>query len=97
MVLAIIAESVIGVLLIFYTLVGVILFVPVVAGLHVRRTGPAEAFAAFAGGLVITLVVRVATDGAGIGFVTPNLAGLGAAGLAFVVALALRRAAPASA
>ena len=50
--LAVVSPSVIGALSIFYTLLGVCLFVPMIAGLYVRRAGAPEALAAIAGGVV---------------------------------------------
>jgi SSS family solute:Na+ symporter len=65
--IAIVSPTVIGVLSIFYTLLSVSLFVPVVAGLYLRRVGTPEAL--------------TATGGEGIGPLSPALAGLLAAAL----------------
>jgi SSS family solute:Na+ symporter len=89
--LAIVSPTVIGALSIFYSLLGVSLFVPVVAGLYVRRAGTPEALAAIAGGVAVMLAVRFATDGDGYGFVSPALAGLVASAVAAGTVLALRR------
>jgi SSS family solute:Na+ symporter len=77
--LAIVSGSVIGVLTIFYSLLGVSLFVPIVAGLYVRRTSTLDALAATAAGVLGMLVVQLATAGRGWGVFTPPLAGLLAA------------------
>jgi SSS family solute:Na+ symporter len=82
---------VIGALSIFYSLLGVSLFVPVVAGLYVRRAGTPEALAAIAGGISVLLAVRFATDDRGFGVVSPPLAGLLASALVAGIVLALRR------
>jgi Na+/pantothenate symporter len=42
---------VVNALTIFYTLIGVSLFVPIVAGLYVRRTSPVGALAAMIAGV----------------------------------------------
>jgi SSS family solute:Na+ symporter len=73
------AEDVIATLTIFYTLLSVGLFVPIVGGLYVARTSNAGALASIAGGLTVTLGVHVATGGAGYGALTPALAGLATA------------------
>jgi SSS family solute:Na+ symporter len=89
--LAIVSPTVIGALSIFYSLLGVSLFVPVVAGLYVRRAGTPEALAAIGGGVSVLLAVRFATDGHGFGVVSPPLAGLLASALVAGMVLALRR------
>jgi SSS family solute:Na+ symporter len=89
--LAIVSPSVIGALSIFYTLLGVCLFVPMMAGLYVRRAGTPEALAAIAGGVMVMLAVHLATGGRGFGAFSPALAGLAASALAAAVVLALRR------
>jgi SSS family solute:Na+ symporter len=80
--LAIVSPTVIGALSIFYTLLGVCLFVPVVAGLYVRRVGTPEALAAIAAGVALMLATHLATGGRGLGVASPALVGLAAGGLA---------------
>ncbi len=80
--LAVAAESIAGVLSFFYTLLTVSLFVPVMAGLYLRRVGTAEALASLAGGVALATLVQVATAGAGIAGLTPAMCGLGGAALA---------------
>ena len=55
--LAIVAESIIGVLTIFYTLLTVSLVVPIIEGLYIRRVGTPEVLTSIAAGvgLVVTL------------------------------------------
>lgn len=84
-VLAILLESLITALFIFYSLVGVSLFVPVVAGLAGRRGGAPEALASIAAGIATLLAVHLATNGAGYGIFNPNLVGLIAAALGFLL------------
>jgi SSS family solute:Na+ symporter len=88
--LAIVSPTVIGLLTIFYTLLGVSLFVPILGGLYVRRAGTAEALAAIAAGVGTMLAVHIATGGRGYGVLTPALTGFTAASVAFFVVLALR-------
>lgn len=88
--LAIVLPSVIGSLSVFYTLLSVSLFVPVVVGLYTRGPGTAAALAAMAGGVAGVLAVRfgVAPDAA---WVTPYTAGLVAAVLGYALGTALGR------
>lgn len=89
-VLAIFSPTIIAALSVFYGLLGVTLFVPIVAGLHLRRTGAPEALASIAAGLAVTGALRLAGV-ARIGFVTPELAGICAAAAGFAAVLAGRR------
>lgn len=86
-VLAIVAETIIGSLTVFYTLMTVILFVPVLGGLYVRRLGSAEALTAVAAGLSALVVLQLWNDGSGIGYFSAPLIGLlvAAAGSAFAM------------
>lgn len=88
---AIVAPTVIGVLSLFYSLLTVSLFVPVVAGLYVRRVGTREALVAIAGGVLGLLGAQV---WGGKGFASPALVGLGAAILGCALATVLRRRGP---
>ena len=90
-ILAIQLETVIGALGIFYSLLSVSLFVPVIGGLVTRRAGAPEALAAMAAGIATLLFVMYSTGGRGYGLLNPNLLGLGASALAFVVVMAARR------
>ena len=76
--LALVSASVIDTLTIFYTLLGVTLFVPIVAGLYAPRTSSTGALASIAAGVAGMLIVQLATGGSGWTFLTPALAGLGA-------------------
>jgi solute:Na+ symporter, SSS family len=82
-VLAITSPTIIGALSIFYGLLGVTLFVPVVAGLHRRQSGTAEALASVAAGIAVSLGLRLSGVGGPIGWVSPELAGIGAAAIGF--------------
>jgi len=73
------AEDVITTLTIFYTLLSVGLFVPIVGGLYVPRTTNGGALAAIGAGLIVTLAVQLSTSGAGWGILSPAFAGLSTA------------------
>lgn len=90
-VLAIQLDTIIGALGIFYSLLSVSLFVPVIGGLVTRRAGAPEALASMAAGVGTLLFVTYSTGGRGFGVLNPNLAGLGAAALAFVLVMLVRR------
>jgi SSS family solute:Na+ symporter len=87
--LAITLADVIESLTIFYTLLGVSLFVPIVAGLYVPRTTTSGALASIGAGVAGMLVAQAATGGSGWGVMTPALAGLLAAIAAWVISLVL--------
>lgn len=83
--IAILLADLVVALTIFYALVGVSLFVPVVAGLAGRRGGAPEALASIGAGIVTLLVVQLATEGRGYGLFNPSLIGLFAAAAGFVL------------
>jgi solute:Na+ symporter, SSS family len=89
--IAIVSPSIIGVLSLFYTLLGVSLFVPILGGLYVRRASTREALSAIAAGVAVMVFVHMTTTGRGYGPLTPALAGILAACAAFVVVLGLPR------
>ena len=88
--LALQVDTIVDALQIFYSLLGVSLFVPVIAGLLSRRGGAPEAFASIAAGIGVLLFVHFARDSHGFGFLSDNLAGLAAAAAAFTLVAALR-------
>jgi len=83
--LAVALGSVVNALTIFYTLLTVVLFVPIVGGLFVPRTDSRAALASIAAGVVAMVTSQAATGGRGWSFVTPALAGLVAATAAWLV------------
>jgi len=93
--LAILLPSVIGSLSIFYTLLSVSLFVPVVAGLLTRRPGTPAALAGMAGGVAGVVVVRLGWLPA-TGWITPYTVGLAAALLGYLAGTFVGRSATAS-
>jgi SSS family solute:Na+ symporter len=84
--LAIAAPTILGALSVFYTLLGVSLFVPLVAGLYVRRTGAVEALAAIAAGVSLVIAARIGAGGATIQGLTPAMIGLAGACVAWALA-----------
>jgi SSS family solute:Na+ symporter len=86
-ILAIQLQTVIGALGIFYSLLSVSLFVPVIGGLYTRRAGAPEALAAMAAGIGTLLFVTYTTGGRGYGLLNANLLGLGASALAFFLVM----------
>ncbi len=83
--IAMLSRSVVDALAFFYTLVGVSLFVPVVAGLYLRRSKPLDALAAIVGGIVTAAGARLWSGGSAIGGLTPAMWGLAAAAAAFAL------------
>ena len=85
LVLALTAASIVTLLTIFYTLLTVSLFVPIVCGLLVPQTTTRDAWASILAGVCGMLIIQFATHGRGWGLVTPALAGLVAAGAAWAI------------
>jgi SSS family solute:Na+ symporter len=88
--LAIIVPSVIDALSVFYSLITVSLFVPVMAGLYLRKAGTPDALAAIGTGTAALVAVQLETGGRGLGPFSPVLVGLLAASLAGALSLTLR-------
>ena len=89
--LAIWLETVVDALTIFYSLLVVTLFVPILGGLYVRRAGQTEALMAIGAGVITLFVVRFGFAGL-YPWLDPALSGLVAAAAAFAGTLALQRA-----
>lgn len=87
--LAIALGSVIESMTYFYSILGVSLFVPVIAGLYCRRAGEREALGAVLAGVGGYLVARYLLDASPVGALNPNALGLAASALVFVLLLAL--------
>ena len=88
---AIHAASVISVLSIFYSLLSVSLFVPVVMGLYVPAADTRNAYAAIFLGVGTLLAVQFGTGGVGFGMWSPTLLGLIASVAGGVVSLLVFR------
>ena len=89
--LAIVLPSVIGALTIFYSLLSVSLFVPIVAGLHARRVGTAEALAAIVAGVIGLVAARALVPSGASRLLDPTLLALTASALGLGAAMWLRR------
>jgi solute:Na+ symporter, SSS family len=84
---AFVSKTIVDALSVFYTMIAVSLFVPVVAGLYLRRPKPLDALAAIAGGVLVVAVMQFGNGGAAIAGFTPAMLGLVAASIAFAVTM----------
>jgi SSS family solute:Na+ symporter len=82
--LASVLPSIISAVLIFYGLIAVSLFVPVLAGLYSRRVLSAAALSSIFAALTATLVTMRLTHGAGVGVLSPQAIGIGTAALVMI-------------
>ena len=89
-VLAIVLQTVIGALTIFYSLLVVTLFVPILGGLYSRRAATPEALAAIAAGVVALAVVRFRLS-AVYPWLDPTLSGIISGAVAFMATMTLPR------
>ena len=87
--LAVVLDTVIGALTIFYSLLVVTLLVPILGGIYVPRSGRAEALGAIAAGVSTLFGLRVALGGV-YPWLDPTLAGVVAAATTFAAVLAVR-------
>ena len=78
-ILALVLQTIIGALSFFYTILTVSLFIPVLAGLYLRRVGMPEILGSIAAGVSVVIVLQVTRGGQGIGAFTPAMIGLAAA------------------
>lgn len=91
-VLAVLVPTVVAALSVFYALLGVSLFVPLIAGLYTERPGTQEALASIVAGMAAWLWAQFAAGGQALGPITPNLFGILMAGAAFGIVWAVRAA-----
>jgi SSS family solute:Na+ symporter len=89
--LAVVLGSVIEALTIFYSLLSVSLFVPIVAGLYIRRASTPEALGSIGAGVIVVASVHLTTAGRGVGGFTPASLGLMAAVAGFLIVFFSRR------
>jgi SSS family solute:Na+ symporter len=89
-VLSIYLSTIVSAMTVFYSLLGVSLFVPVLGGLYSRRAGTAEALGSIVAGVATLLVVRFGVAGRHA-WLDPTLTGLAAAAGAFLFILLVRR------
>ena len=83
--------SILKALLVFYSLLVVTLFVPLVAGLYSTRPKASAALASIAAAVPVTLAVHTLTNGQGFGPITPVAAGILASALAFAATAAWQK------
>jgi SSS family solute:Na+ symporter len=83
-------QTVVGAITVFYSLLVVTLFVPVIGGLYVPRAGGREAMAAVAAGVLTLIVVRFGVAG-GYPWVDPALSGVIASAIGYFGVLVLRK------
>ncbi len=76
-------NSVVSALDVFYSLLTVVLFVPIVGGLYFPDSPRAAGVASVAVGVTALVVTQLVTAGAGFGIVSPTLAGVLASAVAF--------------
>jgi SSS family solute:Na+ symporter len=74
--LALVAQTIIGTLSFFYSVLAVTLFVPIVGGLFTGRLGQREALAAVGGGILTMLALQLGVADGRPGWLTPALGGL---------------------
>jgi SSS family solute:Na+ symporter len=91
--LSIYLSTIVAAMTVFYSLLGVSLFVPVLGGLYSRRAGAPEALGAISAGVATLVVVRFGVA-ARYPWLDPTLSGLVAAAAAFFMILAIRRRPP---
>lgn len=89
-VIALQLDSILAALTIFYSLLTVSLFVPLLAGLYSTRPGPAAALAGMTAGVCTTLAAHAASDGLGWGIANPAAVGI-VSGAVFFGLFSLRR------
>lgn len=89
--IALVAAGVVSALSIFYTIMGVSLFVPILAGLYSQRASSTDALAAIIAGIAIVGGWRLFYGGVPIAGITPAMGGLTGAIVAFSIASLLRR------
>jgi SSS family solute:Na+ symporter len=89
-VLSIYVATVVGALTIFYSVLGVSMFVPVLGGLISQRAGPTEALAAIGIGVLTLACLALPIANINYSWLNPSLAGLAASAMAFVTVRVLR-------
>jgi SSS family solute:Na+ symporter len=89
--LAIVIPTVIDSLTLFYSVLGVTLFVPIAAGLHSRRPGVPEALAAMGVGIAVLFAVQLSGLRETSRLLDPSLLAIAASGVAFGAVFLMRR------
>lgn len=89
--LALVHRSVIDAMQVFYSLLVVTLFVPIVAALYARAVSRREGLASVIAGVPVLVAAHAATGGIGWGVATPVVIGVLASGAAFIAVRAARQ------
>jgi SSS family solute:Na+ symporter len=87
---ALAAASIVTVLTVFYVLIGVGLFVPILSGLYIRRAGSAEAMGAIVAGVSAAAIHQFGFGGVPLFGFTPSMAGIAAACATFAMVFLVR-------
>ena len=87
--LAIVLPSVIGALTIFYSILSVALFVPLIAGLYATRANATGALVTILGSIAVMISIHFVTEGAGVWGLTPTTWGIGSAVVIMTVSMVL--------
>ncbi|MDE1177977.1 MAG: sodium:solute symporter family protein [Edaphobacter sp.] len=95
-VLASVLPSIIAAVSIFYGMIAVALFVPVVAGLYSRRVLSAAALTSIVCALAATIATMRLTGNAGVGLLSPQAIGIGTAAVVMIVFRLFAPSAPAA-
>jgi SSS family solute:Na+ symporter len=94
--LAIVQPTVLGALRLFYTMLSVSLFVPILAGLFTKHGGVPEALASIGAGVAVASIVLFGAPEGSSRLLDPTLLGILASAAAFVLVAVLRRESPSS-
>jgi len=86
-VLATVLPSVLSALSIFYSLLSVALFVPVISGIYFSRPGPKTCFRAILISVGATIFAHLATAGEGVLFLSPTAVGICISAVVFAAAV----------
>ena len=82
--LTFVLPTVLASLKLFYAVLVVSLFVPILGGLYLPRAGTRGAFAAIVSGITVLVTIHLSTGGHGFGWVSPTLVGLVASCLGYL-------------
>ena len=91
MLIAIRFESIVEALGVFYAILTVIMFVPIIGALYCNRAGSLEALGAIGGGVSAFIAIHLMTGGSGYGVWSPTLSGLVLSAVVFLVVVILKR------
>ena len=89
--LAVILPDIITALTIFYSILSVALFVPLIAGLYSSKPTANGALTTIIGSVLVMIVVQLYTAGVGMGGVSPTTWGIGIAVIIMVLHILSKR------